>query len=300
MSVNPASEPCLDWSRDAAHVLRAIASGASACLRLPDGRIEQVRPANAHDIRWLAPGQRLGAGRVHVVLASGGLHVETADGRLIAIEQLNDSTARAFLDACDCPPGELAFQSAGDKATEVAPVSITPEIGPYCTIAPDVRLGARVKVFGHANLYGCSIGDDTRIGAFVEIQSGVVVGKRVRVQSHTFICSGIVIEDDVFVGHNVNFINDRYPTAPKSAPPATWTQENTRVCRGASIGTGSVVLCGLTIGEGAVVGAGSVVTHDAPPHTVVAGAPARVLRELDPEEQWHGGERTGARDQEGP
>ena len=163
-------------------------------------------------------------------------------------------------------------------------------IGEYCTIAADVEFGAGVIVHGHANLYGCRIGDESRIGTFVEIQSNAVIGKRVRIQSHTFICSEVVIEDDVFIGHNVNFINDRYPTATRAASKG-WHCEGTRVGRGASIGTGSIILCGLTIGEGAVIGAGSVVTRDVKSHTIVAGNPAKTMRLLPPEEQWQGGDR---------
>lgn len=164
-----------------------------------------------------------------------------------------------------------------------------PRVGQFCTIAPDVEFGENVIVHGHANLYGCRIGDGSKIGAFVEIQRDVTVGKRVRVQTHTFICSDVVIEDDVFVGHNVNFINDRYPTSPKAAD-GTWTAEKTVVHCGASLGTGSVILCGIEIGEGAVVGAGSVVTKNVPPHTVVAGVPARVIRQISPEDRWLGGQ----------
>jgi len=154
-------------------------------------------------------------------------------------------------------------------------------IGEYCTISKDVKFGKNVVVHGHANLYGCRIGDDCRIGTFVEIQSDAVIGNRVRVQSHTFICSDIIIEDDVFIGHNVNFINDRYPTVPKAAA-GTWKSEKSLVKRGASIGTGSVILCGVEIGEGAVIGAGSVVTKDVPSNVVAAGVPARIIRSLDP------------------
>lgn len=163
------------------------------------------------------------------------------------------------------------------------------QIGQFCTISEDVEFGENVVIHGHANLYGCKIGDGCRVGTFVEIQRDVTLGKRVRIQSHTFICSDVVIEDDVFIGHNVNFINDRYPTT-QTAATKTWRKEGSRVCRGASIGSGAVVLCGIKIGEGAVVGAGSVVTHDVPPHTVFVGVPARLLKKLGTEERWRGGE----------
>ncbi len=163
------------------------------------------------------------------------------------------------------------------------------QIGQFCTISEDVEFGENVVIHGHTNLYGCKIGDGCRVGTFVEIQRDVTLGKRVRIQSHTFICSDVVIEDDVFIGHNVNFINDRYPTTQKAATK-TWRKESSRVCRGASIGSGTVVLCGIKIGEGAVVGAGSVVTHDVPPHTVFVGVPARLLKKLGTEERWRGGE----------
>ena len=164
-----------------------------------------------------------------------------------------------------------------------------PKIGQYCTIAPDVEFGDRVVVHGFANLYGCRIGDECRIGTFVEIQRDTFLGKRVRVQSHSFICSNITIEDDVFIGHNVSFINDRYPTSPK-AEAGNWEVEGVQVGRGASIGTGAVVLCGIEIGEGAVIGAGSVVTQNVAPNTVVAGVPAKTIRKLKPEEQGMGGQ----------
>ena len=163
------------------------------------------------------------------------------------------------------------------------------KIGKYCTIADNVKFGANVIVHGHANLYGCTIGDESKIGTFVEIQCDVTVGKRVRVQTHTFICSYVEIEDDVFVGHNVNFINDRHPTAPK-AVDGTWKAEKTIVRKGASVGTGAVIMCGIEIGEGAVIGAGSVVTKDVPAHTVVAGVPARALRTIDPKDRYLGGQ----------
>lgn len=163
------------------------------------------------------------------------------------------------------------------------------KIGKYCTISKDVKFGKNVIVYGHANLYGCRIGDDCSIGTFVEIQCDVNIGKRVRIQSHTFICSNVVIEDDVFIGHNVSFINDRYPTSSKTAAGA-WISERSLVKRGASIGSGTTMLCGVEIGEGAVVGAGSVVTKNVPPHVVVAGAPAGVIRSLTPKEYWLGGQ----------
>jgi acetyltransferase-like isoleucine patch superfamily enzyme len=163
-------------------------------------------------------------------------------------------------------------------------------IGKYCTIAEDVQFGENVVVWGHANLYGCTIGDGCRIGTFVEIQSEVVLGKRVRVQSHSFIGSAVVIEDDVFIGHNVNFINDRHPSIAKTLA-GTWRKEGIRVCRGASIGTGAVIMAGVTVGEGAVVGAGSVVIHDVPAYAVMVGVPAKLLRILVVDERGQGGER---------
>lgn len=169
--------------------------------------------------------------------------------------------------------------------------SVNPKIGKFCTIAPDVKFGEQVVVHGFANLYGCCIGDYCRIGTFVEIQGNTTLGKGVRVQSHTFICSNIIIEDDVFIGHNVSFINDRYPTSSKSND-STWKVEKVRVGRGVSIGTGSVILCGIEVGEGAVIAAGSVVTRDVMPHTIVAGVPAKTIRKLKPDEQGGGGQRS--------
>src|SRR6266571_2116669 len=154
----------------------------------------------------------------------------------------------------------------------------------FSRIAPDVKLGEGVQIYGFVNLYGCSIGDGTRVGAFVEIQRGVKVGKHCKISSHTFICEGVTIEDECFVGHHVVFINDRYPGAVTSSgrlqAKADWKVVETWVCRGASIGSGAVILCGVTIGEGALVGAGSVVTKDVPPYTVVAGNPAKELRKV--------------------
>jgi acetyltransferase-like isoleucine patch superfamily enzyme len=146
----------------------------------------------------------------------------------------------------------------------------------FANIADDVKLGKNVTIFEFVNLYGCEIGDDSRIGTFVEIQRDAVIGKRVRIQSHTFICSAVVIEDDVFVGHNVTFINDRHPTT-KGAAAGTWKLEPVRVCRGASIGSSATIMCGVTIGENALVGAGAVVTHDVPASGVVAGNPAKLV-----------------------
>ena len=149
-------------------------------------------------------------------------------------------------------------------------------------IAPDVRLGRDVKVFPFTNLYGCDIGDETRVGTFVEIQKNAVVGRRCKISSHSFICEGVTIDDEVFIGHGVMFINDRNPRAATDAgrpkAGADWACEPTHVQRGASIGSNATILCGITIGEHAVVGAGSVVTRDVPPNTVVAGNPARILR----------------------
>ena len=146
----------------------------------------------------------------------------------------------------------------------------------FVNVADDVTLGRDVAIFEFVNLYGCEIGDESRIGTFVEIQRDVVIGKRVRVQSHTFICSGVRIGDDVFVGHNVTFINDRHPSA-EGARTGHWTLEPTVVASRVSIGSGAVILCGLTIGEGARIGAGAVVTHDVPAGALVVGVPAKAL-----------------------
>jgi UDP-2-acetamido-3-amino-2,3-dideoxy-glucuronate N-acetyltransferase len=149
-------------------------------------------------------------------------------------------------------------------------------------IAADVRMGERVQIRDFTNLYGCEIGDDVKVGTFVEIQRGARVGNRCKISSHTFICEGVTIEDGVFIGHSVTFINDRFPRATRQdgalQTDTDWQCEATVVKRGASIGSGSTVLCGVTIGEEAIVGAGSVVTKDVPARTVVAGNPARVIR----------------------
>jgi acetyltransferase-like isoleucine patch superfamily enzyme len=151
----------------------------------------------------------------------------------------------------------------------------------YSRIASDVKLGRKVHIHGFVNLYGCEIGEESRIGTFVEIQKGAKIGKRCKISSHSFICEGVTLEDDVFVGHNVTFINDQYPKAVNAAgEPANetdWSCQQTLVRRGASIGSGATILGGITIGEKALVGAGSVVTKDVLPGLVVAGNPARVL-----------------------
>jgi len=156
----------------------------------------------------------------------------------------------------------------------------------YLSISDDVKLGENVKLSKFINLYGCSIGDNTKIGAFVEVQKNAVIGKSCKISSHTFICEGVTIEDDVFIGHGVVFINDLYPRAVNKGgmlqTEDDWKVEPTLVKKGASIGSGSTILCNVKIGENAIVGAGSVVTKDVPPDSVVAGNPARVLRKIDP------------------
>ena len=152
-------------------------------------------------------------------------------------------------------------------------------------IADDVTMGNNVTLSKFINLYGCSIGDNTKIGAFVEIQKNVFVGKNCKIQSHSFICEGVVIEDNSFIGHSVTFINDKYPRSTTDGgglqTEEDWSVENTFIRRGASIGSGSTILCGVTIGEKAIVGAGSVITKDVKPFTIVAGNPAKELRRID-------------------
>jgi len=153
----------------------------------------------------------------------------------------------------------------------------------FAAVAPDVKLGTGVVLNEFVNLYGCQIDDGSKIGTFVEIQKGAYVGRRCKVSSHTFICEGVTLEDEVFVGHGVTFVNDRYPRATADGrlqTEADWQCVTTLVRRGASIGSGATILCGITIGEGAIVGAGSVVTRDVPPRTIVAGNPARILRRI--------------------
>lgn len=156
----------------------------------------------------------------------------------------------------------------------------------YTRISDDVKFGLNVKIYAFVNLYGCEIGDDSRIGTFVEIQKGSRIGKRVKISSHSFICEGVTIEDEVFIGHGVMFINDKYPRSTTVGghlqTEEDWLCIPTLVKRGASIGSNATILCGVTIGEGAIVGAGSVVTHDVPPETIVAGNPAHLIRTLQP------------------
>lgn len=151
-------------------------------------------------------------------------------------------------------------------------------------IAPNVKLGHGVRIFGFVNLYGCEIGDESKIGTFVEIQKGSRIGRLCKVSSHSFICEGVTLEDEVFIGHGVMFTNDKYPRATTESgglqTETDWKVARTLVKRRASIGSGATILCGVTIGEGAIVGAGAVVTKDVPPSTVVAGNPAKILRRV--------------------
>jgi acetyltransferase-like isoleucine patch superfamily enzyme len=164
-----------------------------------------------------------------------------------------------------------------------------PPTGEHLCIAPDVRLGANVKLSKFINLYGCQIGDNTKIGAFVEIQKNAKIGKNCKISSHTFVCEGVDIEDGVFVGHSVTFINDSYPRAVTSdgelQTEQDWVVERTVVKKGASIGSGSTILSNVVIGENAIVGAGSVVTKDVPANAIVAGNPAKVFRYLTEEQR---------------
>jgi acetyltransferase-like isoleucine patch superfamily enzyme len=154
----------------------------------------------------------------------------------------------------------------------------------FVCIAPDVKLGKNVKLSKFINMYGCVVGDDTKIGAFVEVQKNASIGSNCKISSHTFICEGVTIEDAVFIGHSVTFINDMYPRATAEngqlQTEADWKVDKTVVKKGASIGSGSTILANVTIGEGAIVGAGSVVTKDVPAHSIVAGNPAKFLRTL--------------------
>jgi len=174
-----------------------------------------------------------------------------------------------------------------DSSIGPEPGSAALELPAYQRIAPDVKLGQRVKIHAFTNLYGCVVGDDAKIGTFVEIQKGARIGNRCKISSHTFVCEGVTIEDEVFVGHGVTFINDRFPRATNSQgslqTEADWNCVKTLVKKGASIGSGATLLCGITVGERATVGAGSVVTRDVPDGAVVAGNPARLLRKVPAE-----------------
>lgn len=160
------------------------------------------------------------------------------------------------------------------------------DMSEFLCVSADVKLGKNVQMSKFINLYGCEIGDNTKVGAFVEIQKGARIGSNCKISSHTFVCAGVIIEDDVFVGHNVTFINDLYPRATTSEgilqTETDWVCCATLIKRGASIGSSATLLCGITVGENAIVGAGSVVTKDVPPNTVVAGNPARVLKKNAP------------------
>ena len=152
-------------------------------------------------------------------------------------------------------------------------------------IAPDVKLGKDVRIYDFVNLYGCQIGDYSKIGTFVEIQKGSTIGKNCKISSHTFICEGVTVEDNVFIGHGVTFINDKYPRATNGAgglqTEVDWTCIPTKIEKGASIGSGSTLLCGITVGQNSIVGAGSVVIRDVPQNTIVAGNPAKILRTIN-------------------
>ena len=152
-------------------------------------------------------------------------------------------------------------------------------------IAPDVKLGKDVRIYDFVNLYGCQIGDYSKIGTFVEIQKGSTIGKNCKISSHTFICEGVTVEDNVFIGHGVTFINDKYPRATNGAgglqTEVDWACIPTKIEKGASIGSGSTLLCGITVGENSIVGAGSVVIRDVPQNTIVAGNPAKILRTIN-------------------
>lgn len=159
----------------------------------------------------------------------------------------------------------------------------------FNSIAPSVKLGKDVRLSKFINMYGCEVGDETKVGAFVEIQKNARIGKRCKISSHTFICEGVEIEDNVFIGHSVTFINDSFPRATtftgELQTEADWRVETTRVCKGASVGSGSTILSNVTIGENAIVGAGSVVTKDVPPNAIVVGNPARFLRFVEQEKK---------------
>src|SRR5215472_9541637 len=185
--------------------------------------------------------------------------------------------------ACSRPPTNrcAARDERSPCRPEKKPMSESRERPNIC-VSEDVQLGERVRLSNFVNLYGCEIGDDTRVGAFVEVQRDARIGKRCKISSHTFICSGVTIEDEVFIGHNVVFINDRRPRATKAdgslQSEEDWSLERTLIRCRASVGSGAIIMCGVEIGEGAMIGAGAFVTRNVPPNCVVAGSPARILR----------------------
>jgi acetyltransferase-like isoleucine patch superfamily enzyme len=181
--------------------------------------------------------------------------------------------------------GKKIFIQTGNPRIEYQPLERKPFMNPYQCIAPDVKLGRDVKLSKFINLYGCEIGDESKIGAFVEIQKSASIGKRCKISSHTFICEGVTVEDNVFIGHGVMFINDSYPRATAAngslQTEADWKVERTVIRKGASIGSGATILSNITVGENAIVGAGSVVTKDVPANSIVAGNPAKFLRSIE-------------------
>src|SRR5579872_4745411 len=183
-----------------------------------------------------------------------------------------------------CRPARRPDAGEGRRVSEEERGSGLP-VSSFNSIADDVKIGNNVRLSKFINLYGCEIGDETKIGAFVEVQKNAVIGKRCKISSHSFICEGVIIEDNVFIGHGVTFINDSYPRATTAEgdlqTEADWKVERTIIRKGASIGSGATILSGTTVGENSIVGAGSVVTKDVPANSIVAGNPARILRYID-------------------